>query len=117
MTELKNILIKYVPEISLGAQRDALRELFLFEDDLNRHSLIENHILVPIVTELEKVREMRKVYKIVLIEPSPILAGGVKYILADNAEFDVICTFENPQNWWDGLRHCHQILLWSILLF
>ena len=41
---------------------------------------------------------MRKVYKIVLIEPSPILAGGVKYILADNAEFDVICTFENPQN-------------------
>ncbi len=57
LTELKNILIKYVPEISLGAQRDALRELFLFEDDLNRHSLIENHILVPIVTELEKVRK------------------------------------------------------------
>lgn len=56
LDDLKNILLKYVPQNGNFAQREALRELFLFEDDLNRHSLIEDRILVPIVLELEKQR-------------------------------------------------------------
>ena len=53
LSELKNILIKYVREISLNDQRQALLQLVLFEDDLNRHALIEDRILVPLVTEFE----------------------------------------------------------------
>lgn len=54
LDDLKNILIKYVPEADFSEQREVLRELFLFEEDLNRHSLIEDRILVPLVLELEK---------------------------------------------------------------
>ncbi|MBR6042616.1 MAG: hemerythrin domain-containing protein [Paludibacteraceae bacterium] len=54
LDDLKNILIKYVPESDQSVQREALRELFLFEEDLNRHALIEDRILVPLVMELEK---------------------------------------------------------------
>ena len=53
LTELKNILIKYVPQVSLEVHREALLDLFLFEDDLDRHSLIENRIVVPLVSEIE----------------------------------------------------------------
>lgn len=54
LDDLKNILIKYVPETDLMGQREVLSDLFLFEDDLNRHSLIEDRILVPIVLGMEK---------------------------------------------------------------
>lgn len=54
LDDLKNIFIKYVPESDSLEQREALADLFLFEDDLNRHSLIEDRILVPIVINLEK---------------------------------------------------------------
>lgn len=57
LTELKNILIKYVPQVSLAEQREALLDLFLFEDDLDHHSLIENRIVVPLVSEIEKTRK------------------------------------------------------------
>lgn len=54
LEDLKNILVKYVPETDSIAHLEALRELFLFEDDLNRHAQIEDRILVPVALELEK---------------------------------------------------------------
>lgn len=53
--DLKNILIKYLPDSLPEASRNRLLlDLFLLEDDLNKHSLIEDRILVPLVEQLEK---------------------------------------------------------------
>lgn len=53
--DLKNILIKYLPGLpSEGPRRTLLLDLFLLEDDLNKHSLIEDRILVPLVELLEE---------------------------------------------------------------
>jgi regulator of cell morphogenesis and NO signaling len=54
LDDLKNIIIKYIPEGENNEPRRLLLEkLFNFEEDLNRHILIENKLLVPIVTKLE----------------------------------------------------------------
>ncbi|MDE5945628.1 MAG: hemerythrin domain-containing protein [Rikenella sp.] len=55
--DLKNILIKYLPDLAQGSSRNTLLlDLFLLEDDLNKHSLIEDRILVPLVEQLEERR-------------------------------------------------------------
>lgn len=55
--DLKNILIKYLPDSCPGTPRNKLLlDLFLLEDDLNKHSLIEDRILVPLVEQLEERR-------------------------------------------------------------
>lgn len=54
LEDLKNILIKYIPEVVTEDHQEVLLSLFQFEEDLNRHSLIENKILVPLVTTLEQ---------------------------------------------------------------
>lgn len=54
LSDLKNILIKYLPDPTPGGVRQRLLlDLFLLEDDLNKHSLIEDRILVPLVEQLE----------------------------------------------------------------
>ena len=54
LSDLKNILIKYLPDSKAGGVRQKLLlDLFLLEDDLNKHSLIEDRILVPLVEQLE----------------------------------------------------------------
>ncbi|MDD4822231.1 MAG: hemerythrin domain-containing protein [Bacteroidales bacterium] len=56
--DLKNIIIKYLPESCSSKERtDVLFDIFLFEEDLNKHSLIEDKILVPFVEEMEKKYE------------------------------------------------------------
>ncbi|WP_298062392.1 hemerythrin domain-containing protein [uncultured Rikenella sp.] len=53
--DLKNILIKYLPDMCPGSARNKLLlDLYLLEDDLNKHSLIEDRILVPLVEQLEE---------------------------------------------------------------
>lgn len=53
--DLKNILIKYLPDTCPEVPRNRLLlDLFLLEDDLNKHSLIEDRILVPLVEQLEE---------------------------------------------------------------
>ena len=53
--DLKNILIKYLPDSLPEASRNRLLlDLFLLEDDLSKHSLIEDRILVPLVEQLEE---------------------------------------------------------------
>jgi len=56
--DLKNLIIKYLPETRNDAYcHSVLRELFGLEHDLNNHSRIENLILLP------KVEEMEQLYK------------------------------------------------------
>lgn len=52
--DLRNIILKYLPEsCSADLRDDILFELFLLEDDLGKHTLIENRILIPCVAKLE----------------------------------------------------------------
>jgi len=52
--DLKNLLIKYLPEKEKQIhRRDLLLSLFRFEEDLHIHTLIEDHILVTAVEEIE----------------------------------------------------------------
>lgn len=56
LTDLKNIIIKYLPEAANDVlRRELLEKLFLFEEDLNRHTLIEDKVLVPIVSHYENI--------------------------------------------------------------
>jgi regulator of cell morphogenesis and NO signaling len=53
--DLKNILIKYLPESRDSYLRNqVLNALFKLENDLNDHSRIENMVLVPRIAEIEK---------------------------------------------------------------
>ena len=52
--DLKNIIIKYLPEPSSDQLSfHILDELFMFEKDLNEHARIENMILIPKVEAME----------------------------------------------------------------
>ena len=53
--DLKNIIIKYVPNDCPSRERNKLLyDIFLFEEDLNRHTLLEDKILVPCVESMEE---------------------------------------------------------------
>jgi regulator of cell morphogenesis and NO signaling len=55
LTDLKNIIIKYIPCSETDNLRDKLLiQLFEFEEDLNRHTLIEEKLLVPSVVLIEQ---------------------------------------------------------------
>lgn len=52
--DLKNIVMKYLPETCNPIMRnDVLYHIFRLEEDLCRHTLIEDNVLVPMVTILE----------------------------------------------------------------
>lgn len=58
LNDLKNIIIKYLPEnCSSKLRYDILRDICSVENDLRKHSLIENKLLVPLVENLEKSYE------------------------------------------------------------
>ncbi|MDD4819761.1 MAG: hemerythrin domain-containing protein [Flavobacteriales bacterium] len=55
LNDLKSIIVKYLPENgSADIRNDVLFEIFLLEEDLAKHTLIENKILIPLVSKLEK---------------------------------------------------------------
>lgn len=55
LNDLKNIIIKYLPEDSATSLRfDILQDIYLVESDLCKHSLIENKLLIPLVETMEK---------------------------------------------------------------
>lgn len=57
LEDLKNIIIKYLPaECTIEMCRDVLLELFMFEYDLRKHTLLEDKILVSLVENIEKSR-------------------------------------------------------------
>lgn len=52
--DLKNIILKYLPEeCTLEKCRDVLIDLFLFDSDLGKHTLLEDQILVSLVERIE----------------------------------------------------------------
>ncbi|GAB1358902.1 hemerythrin domain-containing protein [Porphyromonadaceae bacterium] len=56
--DLKNIMIKYLPEeVSSETRNSILFDIFLFEEELSKHTRIENKILIPFVSEIEKEYE------------------------------------------------------------
>ncbi len=55
LSDLKNIIIKYLPgEYLVEKCREVLIYLFLFESDLNKHTLLEDKILIYLVEQIEK---------------------------------------------------------------
>lgn len=55
LEDLTNIIIKYLPGTSLiNHLNSVLFDIFELADDLNKHALIENKILVPYVQQLER---------------------------------------------------------------
>ena len=60
LTDLINILIKYLPENERNEAKEmALFDIFLFTKDLNRHTLIENKVLIPCVKFIEERYEQQ----------------------------------------------------------
>ena len=60
LTDLINILIKYLPENERNEEKEmVLFDIFLFTKDLNRHTLIENKVLVPCVKFIEERYEQQ----------------------------------------------------------
>lgn len=58
LSDLKNIIIKYLPygEMTpddLSAVNDLLKDIFTFEEDLAKHTRIENKVLIPMVHRME----------------------------------------------------------------
>ena len=54
LNDLKNIIIKYLPpECTIEKCRHVLIDLFLFESDLSKHTLLEDQILIALVERIE----------------------------------------------------------------
>lgn len=54
LNDLQNIILKYLPENCQTDLRDeVLFDIFLLEEDLGKHTLLENHLLIPYVVQLE----------------------------------------------------------------
>lgn len=52
--DLKNIIIKYLPDSYTSEIRaTVLREIFRIESDLRKHATVENRLLIPLVAKLE----------------------------------------------------------------
>ena len=55
LNDLKNIIIKYLPQdCTIEKCRDILLNLFMFEYDLSKHTLLEDRILISLVEHIEK---------------------------------------------------------------
>lgn len=58
LNDLKNIIIKYLPEeYSSPLRFEILKDIYDLEKDLQKHSLIENKLLVSLVQKIEKSYE------------------------------------------------------------
>ncbi len=57
INDLKNIIIKYLPDTGIPDELNALLfDLFELEDDFSKHTVIEDKILVSLVLELERAK-------------------------------------------------------------
>ena len=55
LNDLKNIIIKFLPQdCTIEKCRDILQNLFMFEHDLSKHTLLEDKILISLVEHIEK---------------------------------------------------------------
>ena len=59
LSDLKSIIIKYLPDSCPAEVRyEVLMDIFRFEEDLSRHTEIENSVLIPLVEKLENSQQM-----------------------------------------------------------
>lgn len=57
LNDLKNIIMKYLPsQYTTALSFEILNDMYAVENDLYKHSLIENRLLVPLVEKLEQQR-------------------------------------------------------------
>jgi len=56
LSDLKNLIMRYYTTSMPYKMYDALVDIFNCEEDLGTHSDIENHILIPLITHLEKTK-------------------------------------------------------------
>ena len=57
LDDMMNILLKYLPGDILPKERiEISHDIMELSDDLNRHSLIEEHILIPYVESIENIQ-------------------------------------------------------------
>ena len=55
LNDMKSLIIKYLPEERRSERRnDTLFEIYRFEEDLARHTLIEDRLLIPLVSKIER---------------------------------------------------------------
>ena len=55
LSDLKNIFVKHLRGIGMIAETtELLFQIFLLEEDLSRHTLIEDMVLIPVVQHLER---------------------------------------------------------------
>lgn len=57
LNDLKNIILRYYETSMPDKMYDVLVDIFNCEEDLNTHHSIENYILVPMVSAIEKSRD------------------------------------------------------------
>lgn len=58
LQDLKNIVIKYIPEAySAPVRFEVLNSIFQIERDLRKHTMVENKILIPLVSAFESHAE------------------------------------------------------------
>ena len=58
LNDLKNIIIKYLPQdCTIEKCRNILLNLFMFEYDLSKHTLLEDKILISLVEHVERNNE------------------------------------------------------------
>ena len=54
LSDLKNIILRYYTTSMPNRMYDVLVDIYNCEEDLNSHSEIENHILIPMISQLEQ---------------------------------------------------------------
>jgi regulator of cell morphogenesis and NO signaling len=55
LSDLKNILVKHLRGIGMAAETtELLFQIFSLEEDLSRHTFIEDVVLIPMVQQLEQ---------------------------------------------------------------
>ncbi|MDE6458798.1 MAG: hemerythrin domain-containing protein, partial [Muribaculum sp.] len=54
LTELKNIILRFYTTSMPNKMYDVLIDLYNAEEDLDSHNDIENHILIPLITMIER---------------------------------------------------------------
>ncbi len=58
VNDLQNIILRYVPPLcTIDMAKDLLFNLFMFDYALQKHQIIEDEIIIPIVKKLEQKRE------------------------------------------------------------
>lgn len=111
LNDLKSIVMKYMPETcDDNLIQNVLTCLYTLENDLSKHTYIEDELLVPMAESREKYlrkqmdssvtdeTEMREpIRKILILEPSVLIAEGLRHVIDNFAGYDVCGIIRNQE--------------------